>query len=175
MLKAIILPGSSVKNKAWAEQISSELSGLFDIQTQYYRHWGDGGDETDLDYETDQLVKLIGSREDGVILAKSVGTLITLNTIAKRGLKPRAIIFFGLPLKLVEKISFPLIDYLSKINAPLLIFQNEFDPWGSFSEVSDLVKPKENACVHCFSSVDTHDYLDFGVIKGEINRFIKNF
>ena len=171
-MKAILLAGSSIKNKPWIESLEQELKDDFETKIQYYKHWEAGETETNLNFETEELSKRI--HEGDIIIAKSVGILITYNTIKTKCIEPKALVFIVIPVTLAEEIHFPLQEFIIETNIPLLIIQNEHDPLGSAEAVKKIIKERKNTTIIINKENNTHYYGELENIRKEIMRFLKN-
>lgn len=143
-MRTIILPGQSIKNKAWAEEIAKQI-GLTNFEIINWEHWKDGSDRPlDIELETRKVLDAIGS-QDVQILAKSIGTLITAKILEKIPSQITKIILCGLPLNFLneEKSAYKIFaDFAAD---KIIVIQNENDTAGLFSEAKDFfykINPK---------------------------------
>lgn len=137
-MKTIILPGFSPGNKDWAEEIKSQLNLSHPVLVHYWKHWETGTSNLSVKYEVSEIIKEIG-KEDVNILAKSVGTMVSMHLLDKLKGQVKKIVFCGVPsvseqrLKLYKKAlsGFP--------SEKIVCYQNEKDPWANFSEVKTFL------------------------------------
>lgn len=123
-----------------------------------YNHWVLQDPELiDKEWELDKLNKLPLESYD-VVIAKSMGSGLVCKLLQDGRIKADKIILFGLPLKLAEKLG--MVGWFDNLKSHVIIFQNEFDPVGSYSEVSDYLISTGNKVV-CIPWNDTHSYTDF--------------
>jgi hypothetical protein len=173
----ILLPGNSPHNKAWIEEVERHLRDLFTkTDIQYYKHWKTGESIADTDYEISVLSEKARPLKDFVILAKSIGTFITLESIKINKIKPKKCILIGFPYKLfVEKKSLSKIEESFRaLKIPVLFIQNSLDPYGSYKELVDFLKKSilKNYKTIEFSDKDTHDYEDYNKLKSLVKEFL---
>lgn len=138
-MKTIILPGQSLKNKIWAEETAAQM-GLSDYTIIEWEHWKDGSDRPlDENVETEKGFQAIG--QDQVhILAKSIGTYITMKLLQKIPSQIEKIIFCGIPLHAFTNNESEIFAGLSQFRPKqILVIQNENDPLGSFQEIKDFI------------------------------------
>lgn len=130
------------------------MAGL-DARVTAYSFWS--GDHGDPDLATE--VSALARRAPAYVLAKSIGSLITI--LAQRGyrLDLRAAFFVGVPVKRLRheaRINL-LLDHCRR--TPTLILQRRHDPTGSFAELKQSLAGSQDAVLWELPG-DTHDYAD---------------
>ena len=93
-MKTIILPGFSLHNKDWAEEIKSKIKLAHPIEVIYWEHWKNGGGMK-FKTEMEKFMKLIGDGEANII-AKSVGTGVVMKILPLLGSRINKIILCGI-------------------------------------------------------------------------------
>lgn len=147
-----VVPGLSSNNKILLDNVKEVFP---DAKLISYSHW-ETGSEIDFDLEVSKL-----NFEDGdKIIAKSIGCILSLKSLIRNN-KDIRIFCMGVPIELSKKINFDVINELKKHTH--LIFQNEFDPAGNFSELNEL-----NSKI--IPNNKTHSYNVFG-LENEIKNF----
>lgn len=136
-MKTIILPGFSLHNKDWAEEVASFLGK--DTVVHNWLHWKTDSLSLSLRKELESIVKEIDS---GVIniIAKSVGTMVTMRLLLLIPAKIEKIILCGIPSVSDERkklFTTSLSDFSPK---DIIIFQNTKDPFASYEEVKKFMK-----------------------------------
>lgn len=136
-MKTIILPGFSLHNKDWAEEVASFLGK--DTVVHNWLHWKTDSLSLSLRKELESIVKEIDS---GVIniIAKSVGTMVTMRLLLLIPAKIEKIILCGIPSVSEERkklFTTPLPDFNPK---NIIVFQNTKDPFASYEEVKKFMK-----------------------------------
>lgn len=135
-MKTIVLPGYSVHNKEWAEEVARNLGSK--AQVHYWRHWTEGG-SLSLKYEVERIIEEIG-KEKVDIIAKSVGTMISMEVLFKVPDFIQKIILCGIPTVSRERLELfrKALRHFPVLN--IIIFQNSKDPFASFEEVKNFMK-----------------------------------
>jgi predicted alpha/beta-hydrolase family hydrolase len=139
-MKTFILPGNSSGNQEWLDYLKHELSGL-DTQFIQWPHWQTGNEA---DFVVEQQAKVVADQINGNqvnILAKSIGTLITMLLLLEHHVKINKLILCGIPVQgFKEGDAAKYVQALKDFDAEhLLCVQNAQDPWGSFAEVETFV------------------------------------
>ena len=163
----LLLPGNSKRSKDWLEQADRYLAPQFDKTYRHdYAHWEKDEPEIDLNLELKKLTELVKTIPQYMIFAKSAGTILTSKGTAMSVLRPRACLFVGFPLAMVNNQNLPARDWLETANFPISILQHTSDPLGSFRDVEQYIKAinHDNISVHEIAG-DTHDYLEFHVFS----------
>ena len=163
-MNALILGGQSPRHQVWVRQVAESLQPYFQVVTFLdYRHWQDDS-EPDVAYEMEQASKLAATLGEYVIVAKSLGTVITTRAVEKQMLNPAQCVFLGFPLEVVNKTYQDIAAKLASLPATTVV-QNTYDPTGSFELVEAYVKMHGNRRVNCLETPgDTHNYIDFALI-----------
>jgi hypothetical protein len=162
-MNLLLLSGNSVRNKPWIHDVDDRLSRHFDkTLVHHYAHWDSGAEFINFDDELSSVADEATDFQPYAIFAKSVGSVLTIRGIAEGKLKPKAVVVTGLPLKVIQENNLPVIEWLIKVDIPMLIIQNENDPLGSYEEVSAYTKNSANSYVSTMVLPgDSHEYTDF--------------
>ncbi|MBI3396945.1 hypothetical protein HY045_00555 [Candidatus Woesebacteria bacterium] len=154
-----LFPGGSLKNKAWAEEIKRELDPGLNVSVVYWNDWEKGQDaRVDFGLESSKALIIIGDKPYN-ILAKSVGSIVAVQVLAKAGRLPEKIVLCGLPLNDFPSEILEAYKILSGIPAEkILCIQNDQDPHGSFVQVKEFLA-KINPGIKVVSKpADNHSY-----------------
>ncbi|MGH7157513.1 MAG: hypothetical protein ACREGD_00330 [Candidatus Saccharimonadales bacterium] len=175
-MDALVLGGNNPHNKEWVQQLKSALAPLFNtIATHDYAHWASGGSTIDFDHELRAAVAEARSLNDYVIIAKSVGTLLSLRGTASNSLRPSKAIFLGMPLNYIRQqaMEHESESWLKKTTAPMLFIQNAHDPVASASELERYLKIIVSPSLVNLVELpgNTHDYTDFPKLFELVQRF----
>lgn len=138
-MKLILLPGFSQKNKEGVDALAVGLQDKFEIEKVYWNHWATNGDNFDTEQELNKLRELI--KEDVYIVAKSIGTWLTMKVLAEKQNSIKKLILSGIPLTGLIKDG-NTDDYRVLKGYPasqVKVFQNVNDPWGTYAEIEDFV------------------------------------
>lgn len=139
-METIILPGFSIKNKAWAEEIQKGLSSISSTSIINWAHWDTEKSEADwIEKEAEKTILTIQGKQVNII-AKSIGTAVAMVIIKLTPELINKIILCGVPTHdfLVgdEKYYEPLIKFPP---SKILCIQNKDDNHGSYKEVEKFL------------------------------------
>ncbi len=160
MKKILILGGYSNKNiefiNGWKEQLSD-----YNVTLQQYNHWK--GQEFSLETESSKFLELI--KDQDILIAKSIGTIITLTNIKELNIKK--IILMGIPQRLCKEENIDIKNLIKSNQINTLYIHQEHDVTGIYQELSMIVP---NAV--CISGSD-HSYTNYDEILPIIKPFIE--
>jgi predicted alpha/beta-hydrolase family hydrolase len=146
------------------EDLKDSLSSYFEtVTTQHYRHWQNGEEWADVEYEITVAKEKVRDLSPYIIIGKSIGTAIAARGVAEGVLHPEKIILLGVPIKGGVPAK-SLIEWLKQITIPVVIVQNTADPLGSFVEVKSSLENTNNNLSFVELAGETHDYVDFEAI-----------
>ena len=154
-MKTLFLPGFSTRNRDWMETTMHDLSDLKFIPI-YWDHWNTNAES--MNYE-DQVNKIFDQLFEPVnILAKSIGTVVASKLI-NIGVKTNKILLCGLPINPLPEAKPEIELALNKLDSKnVLIFQNEKDPVGSYSDVSSWITNIQKDLKVVSKPRDDHSY-----------------
>lgn len=175
-MKIFLLPGQSIYNKEWIEEVEREFKNItFDTEVLYYEHWSLGEKDTNIALETEKLVKLVNSyTDDYIVFTKSIGSLVFLNSFKVLKRKPKAVLMLGFPYYLSKELDFDLRDLFSKFDFKVSIYQKEEDTAGKYEDI----KPFSNEYVTVEKYVgagepnDNHSYVNLEYISKLLKSLI---
>lgn len=145
-MKAFFIPGNSVENREWNNLLcgafNSDFSERFILE---YDHWNLPGTSINLRDECIKLGRMVTSKAGADkygFVAKSIGCIVSLVTIAEYKLQPEFMVFVGFPLHMAEqnKILETLVATLKTYKHKVLFIQKPEDRVGSFQEITNWVK-----------------------------------
>lgn len=171
----VILPGNSKEfNEQWLFDSEKNYKDLFEsATTHYYKHWELEEDKIYLDDEVEKLSKEAENLGKYIILAKSIGTLVTLKTISDKKIKPVKCVFVGSPWN-IDEID-ELEEILKDFRIPTLFVQQTND---MFFKHKDLEKFLEEHEIGEYQLVEipgeNHAYDNYDDIKKMIKDFVFN-
>lgn len=174
MRHLIVLPGNSLKNKAWGELILEHYAPQFDSSyTPEYDHWLSGESNIDFAVESEKLKTHINSLSPDTaitLFAKSAGSLLGLTVIHNKILKPVRVVFFGMPLDLAADNLFKdSWAPLSGLTVPAIAFHNVDDPTTSY-EFAKSMLATHNPNIQLITTHESdHWYGDFVTYDTYIN------
>ncbi len=168
-MQTIILPGGSVKNKEWLEACASELKAEGIVRPVSWDHWLDDKEKFD-PKEKGILISRHTRGESVSIVAKSIGCLVASYVILAIPSQIEKVIFNGIPLNDINSEEKETITKaLSSIKKEnIIIFQNESDPHGTYSEVKKLLPSTMNVVPKPRSDHDYPYYSDFNTFLNKL-------
>jgi predicted alpha/beta hydrolase family esterase len=138
-MRTIILPGFSIKNREWAEEIKKNLDVTFPTTVYYWKHWETNKTENDWINQEAQRV-LINTQEVVNIIAKSIGTVVAMVVLKLKPDSVNKIILCGVPIRDFLKGDEKYYEILTGFPSEKFIcFQNKEDKHGSYKEVKKFL------------------------------------
>ncbi len=164
-MKTIILPGFSLHNKQWAQDVQSHLGG--DVVIHEWKHWTTGNSvDFSVEQEAQAIARIIGSEHVNII-AKSIGAYMVVYMVQYSSFIPHKAILCGIPMRNTPDDS-SRNDYqaLARMRTDyILCIQNTNDPLGSFSKVEAFVHAI-NPAIHVLEKPrNDHEYPYFEEFK----------
>lgn len=167
----LILGGNTSNNLEWIKKFTKDFQKDNKVKNIKYNHWNTDK-ELDFELETNKVLNELNEFNTYSIIAKSVGSIITLKAIKNNLIKPENLIILGLPLMYIERkkidINSLLDDAITKTN--ILIIQQKDDPIGKYDEVTKLIS-KDIKVISIPGHY--HIYGNIKLIKEIINNEIK--
>lgn len=155
-MKTLILPGFSQHNEEWAIKVKDHLPGS---EYTTWHHWQTGNNK-DFSPE-DEAKKIVDDIpfKGADIIAKSIGTYITVRLISKVQERIRKVVLCGIPLNdLSEEDKNAYLSINSLGNQTILVIQNSLDPHGTYEDVKNFITAiNQNIEVRMKTSAD-HEY-----------------
>jgi hypothetical protein len=137
MNQLIVLPGNSIKNKAWGELMLEKYGSKFDSSWMLsYDHWDNG--ETNIDFECEekkihQYVSSLPTDAKITIFAKSAGSLLAFLAIYHHIIIPARCVFFGIPFDLAANNHFKdSWEPVKTFKVSAIAFHNVDDPTAGY-------------------------------------------
>lgn len=175
-MKALVLGGNSPHHRQWIRRVKQALEPDFEeVRLHDYHHWTTGAPNTDLECEIRKITKTIVDFDDYIIVAKSIGTAITILGNARGVITPKAALLMGLPLRSYMSGRPEVAESLAKL--PKTIFlQNRDDPFGNSKDAASYIRshPPTKWKIEVTDG-DTHDYTDFDIIAKLANELHTSF
>lgn len=141
MNKLIVLPGYSIKNKEWANEINDFLADEFDTTIHEWKHWKTGeGNDFSFESESSLIKEIIGDDEINVI-AKSIGSATLAYMLPEVKNHIDKLILCGLPLNDLNQKEKDYYHSLRNFNPEkVIIFQNSNDDHGSYAQAVEFMR-----------------------------------
>ncbi len=174
-MNLLMLSGNSLDNQAWIYDAEAKLKGLFEkTYIQDYQHWHSGGEWINLEHERPMLseaVQKLGG--DYGIFAKSIGTVLCVQGLEQALIKPKFLLFLGIPLGYIQGQYSQFAEVLARSELPVTVIHNTDDPVGTSAAVKDYLNPHLTKLrQYRFLEVpgNTHDYQDYGLLEAELRQ-----
>jgi len=137
MRHLIVLPGNSLKNKAWGELMCEAFAKHFDSSFMLsYDHWATGEANLNFEQEVEKIrehVELLPAGTEIVVFAKSAGALLAFLAVHKGVISPVRSVFFGIPFDLAANGLFKdAWEPVDSFKVPALAFHNVEDSTTSY-------------------------------------------
>jgi hypothetical protein len=164
-MNILILGGNSKRHYEWIREVKNALEPLVsEVRLHDYKHWVEDEPEANVEYEISAAAKTAEGLGDYILVAKSIGTVISTLGISKGLLKPKACLFMGVPLSVIPERFPNFNEDLAKL--PRVTFlQNASDPLGASTELEEFIniQPPKDWQLTSFTH-NTHDYADMELI-----------
>ncbi len=163
-MKILGMPGVNPQTGPWMDNILGGVASAGDrAQTQHYGFWTSGEERVDAAAE----LQIVSSFDPELIVAKSMGTLLTLRGVSDGMLQPKQCVLIGIPVA-GSGAGIDLLLRWHELNLPTLFIQQELDRTGTFEQLSALVNP-ESRCTLVAVPGSDHVYADTAVLIKLIN------
>lgn len=163
-MKTIILPGYSLHNRDWALKMESFLMPQIICTIHGWGHWTGGS--FSLPREINGILEEIRGEKVNII-AKSVGTRVTMHLIPKILNELNKVILCGIPTKFESEAVRTLYrDGLLKLGANnVIIFQNTGDPFCPYVTVKAFIASVDENIEVIEKPRNDHEYPYFADFK----------
>jgi len=174
-MNILILGGNSKRHYEWIREVKTTLEPLVnEVRLHDYEHWTTNEPEADVTYEVSAAAKTAEGLGEYILVAKSIGTVISTLGISGGLLKPQSCLFVGMPLEVIPE-RFPRFNSnIAKL--PQTIFlQNSNDPLGSSVELEQYIQkqPPKHWELATFAH-NTHDYVNMELITQLVQQLLEN-
>jgi hypothetical protein len=170
----IILPGNSKQyNEQWLYDSEKKYAPVFDSTTTHiFKHWETGEQMVNLETEVAKLQQEVQSKENYVIYAKSIGTVVTIKAVAEGKISPKSCIFVGCPFsEMGEYKNFS--NWVKNFNMHTLFIQQTDDPFFKYSELEKFIDEND---IQNYELVEiegnNHAYDNYDYIRQLIVEFL---
>lgn len=172
-MNILILGGNSKRHYEWIRDVKEVLEPLADeVRLHDYKHWTNDDPEADVAFEVSAAAKTVEDIGDYILVAKSIGTVISTFGISQGLLTPKACLFMGVPLQVIPERYPDFANDIAKL--PHTIFlQNTKDPLGSSVDLEQYVQKaapvdwRLTATAH-----NTHDYVNMDLITSLVQHLL---
>lgn len=128
-METIVLPGYSLHNKDWAEEVGGTV--------HYWLHWTTGKGLS-LKVESERILSEVG-KEKVNFIAKSVGTGVLMHVLPEIKSQVNKMILCGIPSVSEERKKLFTTSLSGFPPENIICFQNTNDPFATFEEVKKFM------------------------------------
>jgi hypothetical protein len=161
------LPGRKASTLAQLQALLARVElGQDGASIQTYGFWG-SEDVPDPDIAPEARIAAESGAD--IVLAKSIGSLVTMLAIERHGLAPRLCIFFGTPLRRFQGEGLLPLLAAHMAQMPTLFIQQTSDPNGAYGDLAALAAPRAQ-CRAFEVPGDDHLYDDVDALAQIIER-----
>lgn len=170
-MNVLLLGGQSPRHYHWVREFRDVLETHGHAVTLLdYAHWLRGDREIDVEHELHAAARLASAMTDYVVVAKSIGCILTAVGHERGLLAPRAALLLGFPVHGREddaELAHAVADL-----PPTIVVQNEHDPFGSAAEVGAYFAAHTPARyrLQAVPGIATHDYTDFEALTALVDE-----
>lgn len=139
------------------------------VTVQCYDHWSNKSELIDVDIELKKFINTVNNLSgDVAILAKSVGTILTMYAVYSKSIDASRIakcVFVGLPPGWARTNGFDIDSWSTAFTIPTTLIQNDNDP---VATAEDILKEQAGGKFNNMALIevkgDDHVYGDFDAI-----------
>lgn len=167
-MKIILLSGQSLQNRSWIEDVRTKFKEKYqNVEVMYYDHWKRGEGTADVELETKNFLQLTnGFADEYMLFAKSIGTVIFLNSLPKLQNHPKKVIMVGVPYEVATQKGYKFETLKDLVKCDVNIYQKLQDPMGSYDIVNTIegrkVRVYEYECIN--EEENTHHYANMDTL-----------
>lgn len=175
-MRIILLSGQNISNKEWIENVEKKFQEKFtNTKISYYDHWEKRKEKADIELETKKFLDIVNSSDEEYILfAKSIGSIIFFNSLKDLVKKPKGVLIVGMAYNLGKKLNYDFTDLEKYTSYPVNVYQKEFDPAGSYTEVMNI--SGDNVVVNKYECIgeenNNHRYENYDYLLELLSRLI---
>ncbi len=171
-IQSLIVPGkNSPENATWLQKISDQFRTLdYKVETIAYDHWDKSNQDINIPLELKKIATY-SKPDQQIIIAKSIGVILTLIANQQQNICPKAAVFMGAPVN--EDQTKDFIELIMPAKFPILMIQQDSDKLTSFKNLEQIILNinKENISMVSIKGSD-HVYDDFDQIIPKITHWI---
>lgn len=177
----LILPGYSVHNKDWMDEIAMNLLEIdgFCVVKHHWAHWRPGfrfslvDELEEIAIGVQKCIDKCGSDGDGFVdvIAKSVGTRVVMEIVKRSTIDINRLILCGIPTRGKGKSSLNNYSPLTvRDGKNTFIFQNEKDPLASYVDVCKFIGSINKNIKIVKKSRSDHSYPYYGEFEAILTK-----
>ncbi len=171
-MRIFILGGQSLSNREWVLEIKESINDSFTtVDVIDYEHWKKGEGRADVDLESSRFIEKVNSLpEDYMIFAKSIGTVIFLNSLSRLKKLPTKVVMVGVPLNVAKEQGYDFEKLKEVTEFPIAIHQKKNDPFSDYENLrvleGGMVKVNVYPCLN--EPENDHHYANMETVGGII-------
>lgn len=160
-----ILPGYSPSNKKWAEDVAKSLRVSGEVRPIMWDHWTDPKAVFRPEEKVQMMMGIMAGGQANIV-AKSIGTLVTVQLISQVPNQLNKVVLCGIPSGVLEKYKGSYTKALTTLPSnKITIFQNQADPLGAFEKIqTEIANINPKITVKSMPGA-SHDYPYFEEIQ----------
>ena len=140
-MKILGLPGQNQSTFHWMQEILGTIqTENLTTSTQSYKFWDQPGSALDEALEIGRASEF----NPDLIVAKSLGTIITLLGISQGKVSPRYCVYIGIPVSSVDESVIEILSGDHATGIVSLFIQQSHDRTGGYSQLCDLLPVRRN-------------------------------
>ncbi|MDO8488200.1 MAG: alpha/beta fold hydrolase [bacterium] len=158
-MKVLVLPGYSIQNRDWAIQVAEYLKSDFDTKVIEWEHWN-GTDNGGLNVSAECLrIENEMGDEKVNLVAKSIGTLVSMQLLQSKKDKIAKVILLGIPTTDLSETDKQTYQVLAAWPIDkLMVIQNMADNHGSADQVQQFLTGINGAIKVLVKDRADHEY-----------------
>ena len=170
LMSTIILPGFSQHNEEWAKELKDALADD-SVLIHFWLHWITQNDSDFLiENEIPRILEKIDDQRISIV-AKSIGTFITMFLLEKIPEKINKLVLLGIPFNDLSKEEIKKYEIIKSFDPKkILIIQNSQDPHGSFNDIFKYFYNLNNQIEVLKQDSLTHEYPYYQIINNFLNN-----
>jgi predicted alpha/beta-hydrolase family hydrolase len=136
----LLVPGQKIDNKVWAEELAAGLGVRFAKECSVFSYpwWFDKS----LAVDPHQIAKMLAEMAPSIIVAKSIGSLLTALSASQYSLAVKTVVLIGVPIGSIGVVEKSWLRNIAVPDRKTLVIQQSQDKAGSFKEVcNELASP----------------------------------
>lgn len=172
-MNLVMLSGNSLRNRDWIQVAERKLTVPFQkTYVQQYAHWINGDEWIDLPHEQLVLGAAVESLSPYGIFAKSIGTVLSVQSIAAGLVQPKFLLLMGIPLDYIQEHYQDFATDLTAYGGPVIILQNNHDPVGDGTAVREYLGDLPDTMSFVTTIGETHDYEDYDFLQAKLELLV---
>lgn len=167
-MKILGMPGQNAATGPWMDSVLAAIAGGGDeCKTLYYDFWNDGTGRPDPPQEIQKVVDF----GPDLVVAKSMGTLLTVRALVNQRVAPSRCVLIGMPIGNANPELRAVLGAWHERGIPTLFIQQTDDRTGNFAQLAELVQAIAPNSLREIPG-DDHVYSDVDQLATLISEFL---